>query len=73
VVAVGCGGRQVGCGDHRWGRSGVRVLAEHDHAWWGLGFLDVGGGRDRPDAQCAHGARCGAPVPWRFFANYGGP
>jgi hypothetical protein len=31
--------------------SGLRVLAAHDHARWGLGLEDVGGGHERPDAR----------------------
>jgi hypothetical protein len=31
--------------------SRLRVLAAHDQARWGLGLEDVGGGRERPDAQ----------------------
>jgi hypothetical protein len=31
--------------------SRLRVLAAHDHARWGLGLEDVGGGRERPDAR----------------------
>ena len=29
----------------------VHVLAARDQAWWDLGLLDVGGGRERPDAR----------------------
>jgi hypothetical protein len=31
--------------------SGLRVLAAHDQARWGMGLEDVGGGRERPDAR----------------------
>jgi hypothetical protein len=31
--------------------SGLRVLAAHDQARWGLGLEDVGGGHERPDAR----------------------
>jgi hypothetical protein len=35
----------------RWGRSGLRVLAAHDHALWGMGLVVADGGRERPDAR----------------------
>jgi hypothetical protein len=31
--------------------SGLRVLAAHDQAKWGLGSEGVGGGHERPDAR----------------------
>jgi hypothetical protein len=31
--------------------SGLRVLAAHDQAIWGLGLEDIGGGRERLDAR----------------------
>jgi hypothetical protein len=34
-----------------WISSGLRVLAAHDQALWDMGLLDVGGGRERPDAR----------------------
>ena len=34
-----------------WIRSGLRVLAAHDQALWGLGSVVVDGGRERPDAR----------------------
>jgi hypothetical protein len=34
-----------------WIRSGLRVLAAHDQALWGLGLVVVDGGRERPDAR----------------------
>jgi hypothetical protein len=53
-----------------WFSSGLRVLAAHDHARWDLGLLDVGGGRERPDARSGAVWRA-APREGSFFVSEG--
>jgi hypothetical protein len=44
-----------------WDRGGLRLLAANDKVQWDVGLLDVGGGRERPDARW--GAMwCAGPV-----------
>jgi hypothetical protein len=65
-LVVGCGGMWASRGVERWGRGGFRVLAAHDKVRWDMGFLDVGGGRERQDARW--GAMwCAGPVEGVFL------
>jgi hypothetical protein len=46
------------------------VLAAHDQVSWDLGLVDVGGGRERPDAR--RGAVwCAGPVEGVFVSDGG--